>query len=73
MKPTASTEPATGGFLRTHGDSYKIQTSGIPKFQQTTPREFSDRANYKFYHLEGDMTYDDVSGILEKNLFDDFT
>ena len=22
--------------------------------------EFSDRANYKFYHLEGDMTYDDA-------------
>ena len=60
MKPTASTEPATVSFLRTHGDSYKIQTSGIPKFQQTTPRNSPIVLIINFYHLEGDMTYDDA-------------
>ena len=40
--------------------SYKIQTSGIPKFQQTTPRNSPIVLIINFYHLEGDMTYDDA-------------
>ena len=38
----------------------KIQTSEIPKFQQTTPRNSPIVLIINFYHLEGDMTYDDA-------------
>lgn len=39
-----------------------IQDSNIrnPEVPANNTSEFSDRANYKFYHLEGDMTYDDA-------------
>ena len=36
MKPTASTEPATGSFLRTHGDTKK-HFSRILWYKKRTP------------------------------------